>query len=495
MRYSIALFALLAVLAACSVAPTAPPPGPTAPPATLAPASGTPADASATPPATPASSATVAPSATAAVTPAAALSADGPWLVIPANDGLYVANADGSAVTRISAASLAPAWSPQVAVAPRGGLVAYLTAADPATGQGLELHVTELPGGRQLARIALTNDQTGPSPVPGEPSEPLRAMLEHPSLAWSPFAPVLAFIGAQDGPSADLYVYDAARNEVRRLTDGAGQAFQPVWSGDGLFIVHVAADGFGTGAGASLSGVWAARDDGSSVQLLYAPGQSGMETIVGWTAPGTFVVDSWDPACGRHNLRRVDAATGSVNILWSGYFQDAAIDPESGATLMSIGAAQASCNAGGQAGLFLIARGDYELQPVRADDTAWVRWLPEARLFTAGLGDGTLVFLYDGTFVNQLAYRQVSFAPDQTGWAAYGDSGLSLQAPAAGAPLVLSSDPAAAPAWTPDSQALFFRAGPSGQEALYRAQAPDWPAQRIAVLPAAGDAPLMWARR
>ena len=55
---------------------------------------------------------------------------------------------------------------------------------------------------------------------------------------WSPDGRYLAFVGAIEGPSSDLYLYDTLNNRVIRKTDGPNQAIMPYWSPDGAGILH-----------------------------------------------------------------------------------------------------------------------------------------------------------------------------------------------------------------------------------------------------------------
>jgi dipeptidyl aminopeptidase/acylaminoacyl peptidase len=56
--------------------------------------------------------------------------------------------------------------------------------------------------------------------------------------AWSPDGRYLAFVGAIEGPTSDLYVYDSAVGTIERLTSGPHQAAEPVWSPDGRGVLH-----------------------------------------------------------------------------------------------------------------------------------------------------------------------------------------------------------------------------------------------------------------
>ena len=72
-------------------------------------------------------------------------------------------------------------------------------------------------------------------PLPPTPSAITR-------VAWQPGdGRLLAFIGASNGPTADLYLYDTQTREITQLTDGPSQAVLPVWSPDGQYILHLGA--------------------------------------------------------------------------------------------------------------------------------------------------------------------------------------------------------------------------------------------------------------
>jgi len=65
------------------------------------------------------------------------------------------------------------------------------------------------------------------------------AIRDYDSVAWQPGdGRLLAFIGAINGPTADLYLYDTQTQEITQLTDGPSQAILPNWSPDGQYILH-----------------------------------------------------------------------------------------------------------------------------------------------------------------------------------------------------------------------------------------------------------------
>ncbi|TES93263.1 MAG: hypothetical protein E3J88_00360 [Anaerolineales bacterium] len=142
---------------------------------------------------------------------------------------------------------------------------------------------------------------------------------------WSPGGHYLAFSGAIDGPSLDLYVYVVTTGAIRRLTDGPFDTGSLHWSPDGKWIVHLAQKG-----GCENDALWAAKADGSEVRLLYlSPENIG---IAGWTGPSTFYVIE---ACFEpRTIRFVDIDNNTTKLIFDteiGIVWDFAFDPDSGA--------------------------------------------------------------------------------------------------------------------------------------------------------------------
>src|SRR5258708_7299325 len=189
------------------------------------------------------------PAAVPAPAAAATLSANGPWLVFSAADGIWAANADGSGLTNLMPAAPYFKLGPP---APAGGHVVVVTGSDDSGLHGLTLSLLSLPDGKPTQISALTDAETEPGPDAqfGDPSSAnFDIIVPLGQVAWSPDGASLAFIGAQAGPSTDLFNYVLAAGQVTRLTDGASQAYGPSWSPDGRYIVQFGASTFGTGAG------------------------------------------------------------------------------------------------------------------------------------------------------------------------------------------------------------------------------------------------------
>ncbi|MBW8011859.1 MAG: hypothetical protein FVQ83_11580 [Chloroflexi bacterium] len=164
------------------------------------------------------------------------------------------------------------------------------------------------------------------------PIAPDNATIINPFIdsVWSPQGRYLAFMGAIDGPSSDLYLFDTLTLEIRRLSSGPNQATSPFWSLDGEWIVH---DELITAVGGQIQAVWAAKVDGSELIRLYDP--QGVPDLLGFISPTTYYVFDKNLG-GRVILRLVNLDQNSVVNIYDfsaagGDSLAHAFDPESGA--------------------------------------------------------------------------------------------------------------------------------------------------------------------
>lgn len=205
----------------------------------------------------------------------------------------------------------------------------------------LRLKVFSLATLSSVFDVPLTGIETTPTAAWDAGSalwEPLRAITDVTSLAWSPDGTQLAFMGAKDGPSSDLYVYSLRNGDVIRLTDGPTQGIRPVWSPDGMWIVHAAVNSLGSGAGYDVVRVFAAAADDTGVKAVYTPpDNSGDEVVHGWLNDSTFVVSTWRANCGFQDMRSVDILTSETIRLWSSCFGTVAVDTADNTLLVSVG--------------------------------------------------------------------------------------------------------------------------------------------------------------
>ena len=243
------------------------------------------------------------------------LNAKGPWLLMDTDKGLWAANPDGSGLKQITNVDY---WDNnlQDAIQPSGDLVAFISPG----GNNLHnmaLNLLSLPDGqvKKITDLTSASSETASSTGPGDPGfEALRAVGERLSYAWSPDGTRLAFAGVMDGPSANIYIYDATSEKVSRASQDNAQDFFPSWSPDGNHLLFPAVEGFGTGAGMVMSGVWTADGQVKNATLLYSSKSSG-ENIVGWLDNTTALLDTWSVVCGDAQLRLYDVVSKRQTML------------------------------------------------------------------------------------------------------------------------------------------------------------------------------------
>jgi Tol biopolymer transport system component len=255
-------------------------------------------------------------------------------------DALWAADIYGAGFTQLNSGRIIIPRDLEAAASPKGGRLAFITAGDFQL-RGLSLNLLTLPDGEVKILTPLSSPETEPPPDADpalRPPEPLVAIAEEVSLAWSPDGRQLAFTAAFEGPTSDLYLYSLDDESITRLTDGPSQAIRPIWSPDGKNILHFGVETLGSGAGYTMSGVWAVEVDGGEVTSLYDPSESSDEIVVGWISDDTFVVYSQNVGLGQAmNLRTVNVETGDSRALWSGALNEAALEPNTGALLAAAG--------------------------------------------------------------------------------------------------------------------------------------------------------------
>jgi Tol biopolymer transport system component len=419
------------------------------------------------------------------------LSAEGPWLVFAtgeglAANGLWAVNADGSGVTQLEQVSIVAHQLAQ-GVSPVGRMVAFVGS----TGDLFRtptLHMDRLPDTTGRLSLPLYGPQSQPAEGvgPGDPAfEAMRAIVEQPSLAWSPDGRQLAFMGAIDGPTSDLYVYSMDDDSITRLTDGPSQGFRPSWSPDGRWIAHAGVSTFGTGAGYGMEGVWAAPADGTAVKTLYNPNEefnSGDEEFIGWIGDSALLVNSWDVLCGRRDIRAYDIESGRSTYHWVGYFTDAAYSPGERALLVTVDESTFECPQEGAnfpgAGAYLIDLTQLGAKQVVEGETVFPAWSDVGAFYAVSGGSVLQITPFGDGNVSELQAPTLStphVSPDGLYWAwsarfnAPDGNGLWVgefgQTPAQ-----ITTDAVGPPLWSPDGQGLLYLSG----ETLYHAAAPDF---------------------
>lgn len=394
------------------------------------------------------------------------LSMEGPWWVFSTQDGLFATNPDGSGLTQFYFDPINSPWARQMLVSPHGGFLAYLA------GESYDatLRINEFPYRTLITDTPLLSYRDELD------MDAMRAIVEQQSMAFSPDGRSLAFMGVIDGPTSDLYLYSLDNYKITRLTDGPSQAYQPVWSPDGKYIVHTGVKSFGSGAGLSMAGIWASDAETGEAISLYDPSSSGSERIIGWVDNQTFVVYSWEIMCGSENLRTFNIETKESTALWAESFRAVAYDPVNKVAVLISNDGECSPDAG--SGLFLIPTNGNAPFRFLEYPGSQVIWSKEAELFLVSGDSGSWVIAVDsnGQFIDldqpEGAQGFPAVAPGTRDLAWTGDSLWvgSLLGSIDHPPLVIFDEPVYSVTWTPDGESVIFFA----DSGLYTARQPDF---------------------
>jgi Tol biopolymer transport system component len=309
------------------------------------------------------------------------LNATGPYIMFSGESGIWITNPDGSFPTQVS--RYGPQGDLRSAISPTGDRIALVVEND----QGLDLVVVKIPGGdtetiAHLISITRSDETNYPT---SEKAFATYAIRDYADVAWQPGAGrLLAFTGAINGSTSDLYLYDTQTGEIKQLTSGLSQSISPTWSPDGQYILN-----FGVSFGASetgaigvirLDGVWAVRVSDGKLITLPKPNGTGPH-FVGWQDDSHYITYDSDDECDSTNLRSVDVVSGETkSIMDFSFYNYIAQSPENGALLFS---SKAGCASSLGDGTFLLVPG--QTYPSRfLDKRAYeIDWLPESKVFYA----------------------------------------------------------------------------------------------------------------
>ena len=212
------------------------------------------------------------------------------------------------------------------------------------------------------------------------------AIRDYDSVAWQPGdGRLLAFMGAINGPTSDLYVYDTHTGEITQLTNGGSQAIMPTWSPDGQYILHFGVSWVPPFGGAilganRLDGVWAARvSDGEIITLPKPEGAS--PNFVAWQDDSHYITYDNDDECHHQNLRSVNVSNGQATpIMDYSFYTTVGYSPDNGAILFS--SVPGCANSLGE-GTFLLLPGQASPKKVLDKRVYEIRWMPESKVFNA----------------------------------------------------------------------------------------------------------------
>lgn len=360
--------------------------------------------------------------------PGAQLSDNGPWLIGSAGEEVLVFEADGTLVGSLAKYSYPHAAADlQNGTSEMHGFVGLRNRMCAITECEYVLRLFRLPGLEPIQSIELLYPSLAWDLGHGSWSAIFAATPAlmavawegpEPALLWSPDGRYLAFVGAIDGPSADVYAFDTLTSNVLRLTDGPGQPVLMGWSPDSRWVIHMEAEFAYTrerGVQYRPIAVWAADVEGGPATYLYASrGRFGesvgtqfgdSEVLIGWRSDHEFVVAQ--SVVGRlQHLAQVDLLIqGGFNTLYLNDLSSTAVDPVSGTVAYIAHDLMLPMQSGyptplpGEEGIYIMKGQSNFPERLEYDDwfyvPAWIEWIPQLGRFFAGQ-DLVVPFTVDG---------------------------------------------------------------------------------------------------
>jgi hypothetical protein len=195
----------------------------------------------------------------------------------------------------------------------------------------------------------------------------------------------LAFMGAINGSTSDLYTYDFSADKIKQLTSGSSQAVNPIWSPDGKYILHSGGSWIPPFGGAilgytRLDGVWAVNvTDGT---VLNEPKPKSINNhFVTWQDNTHYITYDDDDTCFSKNLHTVDVISKQSSLIMKkSFYYEIASSPDNQSFLLS-GAAGCSDSIG--EGTFLLLAGQSTPTKLIDKRAYQIDWLPESGVFQA----------------------------------------------------------------------------------------------------------------
>jgi len=312
-----------------------------------------------------------------------ALNPDGPYILYGGKDGVWISNPDGTFLTHIFKDAFYNNF--RAAIAPDGSRMALVTCDD----EGYHLIILKLPGGQQTYVAQLLE---GFGEDYEEPIEDPRIFVEqalsyigyntdpYSNVAWQPgVGRLLAFVGAINSDTTDLYIYDTQSQEIKQLTNDPSYAVIPSWSPDGAYILYHGVGWEGPIGGAlnvhnRLYGVWAV--DPLNGQVYSMPQPIGTYPgLVGWQDDQHYLY------CDDNFLRSVDVITGwETELIPCCCYNEISQSTTNGALLLNF---SLDCSEEYGEGIFYL-ESPFDTPQKVFDQPAWeLSWIPESDIFFA----------------------------------------------------------------------------------------------------------------
>jgi len=409
----------------------------------------------------------------------------GPWLIFANDDGFWLVNHQGDEVVFLP--EFQDYWPYDWVASPQGGLVAFVLG-EPTYVKYLK--VLSIQDYTFLLSIDLLGYEGEEPTFSDEMDAYLYAGDRHAALGhsvWSSDGSKLAFVGSQEGPTPDVYVYDVGANEVTRLTNGPTHATSLYWSPDDKYIYHAGVEIMHEGSSGRGRTGWtfyAARADGSGVTTVFRSEIEGRvdQFVIGWYSDTQVLMDSAFWWCGEFDLRLVDIESGKQVSIWPDRYDTIGYNPEDKTALVWVSEELYSgedCGPTQEGGLFLVSIPDGKREKVEGlkedDMVGWIDWNEAVSKYILNMYTISGMLTNDGILEN-ISKRKPIISPDGTMTAWVGFKGESLGVLNQEGTLIEITEHVKHPTWSPDGLRLFFFSEDESHDFynLYMAEAPDF---------------------
>ena len=375
------------------------------------------------------------------------LGSEGPWLIYRKRDNeVYILNKDGSGRTKFPHAlyGMHAAYDASSSLP----MIAAITYSE--MDYSPTLLILSLPDIETIQNIPLLSC---PINIPGCILDEQADISFQPK--WSPNGRYLAFVGAIEGPSTDVYVYDSELDTVKRLTDGPNQVGEFFWSPNSKWIVHEEISDF---LGWVVESMWAASPVSNEVRWLFSPDSRRSQRLLGWVDDDRFITYEHS-MYGEGNLNLISIQDGIGPTLFPGIFhEDIAFDPESGtiAFFPAVGAPKTDID---ESGIYIISIYNTTPKRIEIDDLNIRGWFEDLGYFLtsatcAEIPGGNLGFKPDGS-IKCVGNVNSSSSPNNA-WGIIFNNGIYITDSISEAKLIMAGKTYADIVWRKDSEGVFI---------------------------------------
>lgn len=295
---------------------------------------------------------------------------------------------------------------------------------------------------------------------------------DQPAQTWSPDGTRLAYLDVPTGNKTRLMVYDTASKASSALNQTTEDVTAPVWSPDGQWILYQTIDGFSAQGLPKVTSMHAVRSNGSEDRLLYTPA-SLRETVMGWSAPDIFVVQTTIER-GNRDLRLVSLKDGSSLSLNAGLIKNAGWDEKTQTAMYLLTASET--NNEQPSGVYAVTASSPQrmVLPGKWDSLQYFR--PSGTWIAAMPGEIGIIQSNEITGIIKGISSVKTVSPDAKFFVADPDgSGTALYAIDGSMSAALAGKSVEKAAFSPDSQKVYF----SYDFSLFMAAAPEWKPQSL----------------